>query len=106
MNDFSSYDDKDDEEFLNVGFLSLYDDDYLQAIEEKINGKAKLSSYDDEMQKVEEEAKFEDSFNSYHDTLKSLSTIFTSKFSRIVKVEDFPCFVSWGLRKECLSLSL
>jgi hypothetical protein len=90
----SKYDDKDDEEFLNVDFLSLYNDDYLFAVEDKISGGTTLPSYEDEIQKADQApgAKAEDPVDSYQGTLKSLATIFTSKFSRVVKVEDFACF--------------
>lgn len=87
----SKYDDKDDNEFLALDGLSLYNDEYICAIEEKISAGEPLTSFEEELLKLKKDIvdTTKQSFDSYNGSLESLATVFSSRFDRLVKVEDF-----------------
>jgi hypothetical protein len=90
----SKYDDKDDQEFLALHGLSLYNDEYICAIEEKISGGETLTSFEEELLKLKKDIVdlTKQPFDSYNGSLESLATVFSSRFDRLVKVDDFDSF--------------
>lgn len=90
----SKFDDKDDNEFLALDGLSLYNDEYICAIEEKISAGETLTSFEEELLKIKKDVVdlTKQSFDSYNGSLESLATVFSSKFDRLVKVDDFDSF--------------
>lgn len=92
----STFDDKDDNEFLALDGLSLYNDEYLCAIEDKIGGGDALPSFEEELLKLKKDVSdaSKQSFDSYKGSLESLATVFSSRFDRLVKVEDFDSFAT------------
>jgi len=91
---YSKCDDKDDQEFLAVDGLSLYNDEYICAIEEKISGGETLTNFEEELMKLKKNIVdlTKQPFDSYNGSLESLATLFSSRFDRLVKVEDFDSF--------------
>lgn len=90
----SKFDDKDDSEFLSLDGLSLYNDDYVCALEDKISGGETLPSFEElnQQAKNSESDDAKEPFDSYKGSLESLATVFSSKFDRLLKVEDFAIF--------------
>jgi hypothetical protein len=91
---YSKCDDKDDPEFVAVDGGWLYYDEYICAIEEKISGGETLTNFEEELMKLKKDIVdlTKQPFDSYNGSLESLATLFSSRFDRLVKVEDFDSF--------------